>query len=311
MKTFLKLSTYRAKRTIRYTLYVTFLLIVNQTYAQCPTTNSRRNNGNGGCGGGIDFSVFFEFPGGTCPSLIPDLTYIKLPTGEIFDNTDAITTNNFTTQKSCSGGSVKYCVNVSNSNPNIIQSGRITVRFNVLTECKYGESLPVELTSFKATTDKTQINLGWTTASEIQNDGFDIERSTDGLQFEKIAFVQGQGNTTTESRYQYTDTHVAQGTYYYRLKQWDFDGTYTYSTVVIGSLSEKNYLLASPNPSRGIFTLSGTKQPLHAKAIVYDMYGQSFETRVESNTLDIQTLGAGIYHLKIENEPQVLKLVVQ
>lgn len=93
--------------------------------------------------------------------------------------------------------------------------------------------LPIELVSFTATPINNQYTqLEWVTASEINNDGFEILRGTDGINFECLAWVNGNGNQTVTHKYSYKDYSVEKGiTYYYQLKQIDYDGQYEYFDI--------------------------------------------------------------------------------
>lgn len=90
--------------------------------------------------------------------------------------------------------------------------------------------LPVELLYFNATPINNQyVQLEWATATEINNDGFEVLRSTDGVDFEYIAWILGNGNQTETHKYYYEDYSIETGiTYYYRLKQIDYNGQYEY-----------------------------------------------------------------------------------
>ena len=111
--------------------------------------------------------------------------------------------------------------------------------------------LPVELISFAATVDEADVTLNWSTATEINNQGFEIQRSKAESEYEKIGYVPGHGTTTKNQTYSYTDSKVASGNYTYRLKQIDYDGTIDYSDEVAVEVTapleftlEQNY----PNP---------------------------------------------------------------
>jgi hypothetical protein len=95
-------------------------------------------------------------------------------------------------------------------------------------------AVPVEFYDFylKAKGEDA-VMLNWSTASEINNKHFLVERSIDGINYQTIATVAGAGNSTTVKSYSYLDAGLAIGTYYYRLKQVDFDGKYSYSSVRI------------------------------------------------------------------------------
>ncbi len=114
--------------------------------------------------------------------------------------------------------------------------------------------LPVELISFSARAAETQVDLSWTTASEKNNDRFEIERSTDGRTFDYLTTIKGSGTTTLAHHYQSSDKNPINGINYYRLKQIDFDGTATFSEIVsVEMKSEKIELF--PNPVVGTLYL--------------------------------------------------------
>lgn len=114
----------------------------------------------------------------------------------------------------------------------------------------YNRIVPVELTSFNASVNIDGVELSWSTATELNNSGFQIERSS-GNSFEDIGFVGGLGTTTENQSYSYLDNTVESGTYTYRLKQIDFDGTFEYSnTVEVSFMNPAAYSLEQnfPNP---------------------------------------------------------------
>ncbi len=94
-----------------------------------------------------------------------------------------------------------------------------------------GGVIPVELTSFTASTSEGEVTLNWSTATETNSSGFEIEKRQDS-EWERIGFVEGHGTTTERQKYSYIDRNVTTGKYLYRLKQIDFDGSYEYSKVV-------------------------------------------------------------------------------
>jgi photosystem II stability/assembly factor-like uncharacterized protein len=111
--------------------------------------------------------------------------------------------------------------------------------------------VPVELSAFTASVNGKVVILNWSTATELNNQGFEIERSEDNINFTKIGFVPGFGTTTEPKSYSYSDQSVNSGTNYYRLKQVDYDGSYEYSDVVeIDFRAFNSYLLEQcyPNP---------------------------------------------------------------
>jgi hypothetical protein len=116
--------------------------------------------------------------------------------------------------------------------------------------------VPVELASFTAEVKNNSVSLNWMTATETNNFGFDIERrnpvkNNRQSNWERIGFVEGNGTTTEESNYTYIDKEINPGSYEYRLKQIDYDGSFEYSEVVNVEISSpKEFSLSQnyPNP---------------------------------------------------------------
>ena len=127
----------------------------------------------------------------------------------------------------------------------------------------YG-SLPIHLNYFTARLNQGIVNLSWSTATEVNNNFFTVERSKDGESFEALFTRPGAGNSTTTLNYSAKDTRPLQGYSYYRLKQTDFDGHYTYSRVETikngtGSINDAGQLeikSISPNPFTDNFRLT-------------------------------------------------------
>jgi photosystem II stability/assembly factor-like uncharacterized protein len=138
--------------------------------------------------------------------------------------------------------------------------------------------VPVELTSFIATANGKEVILNWTTATEINNQGFEIERSEDNISFNNIGFVPGFGTTTEPKSYSYSDQSVNSGTNYYRLKQIDFDGSYEYSDVVeIDYRGFNSYLLEQnyPNPFNPTTTIGfGLQDKSNVKITILNAIGE-------------------------------------
>ena len=151
--------------------------------------------------------------------------------------------------------------------------------------------VPVELTTFSATSNNKEVILNWSTATELNNQGFEVQRKFGSNDFVTIGSVKGHGTTTSPNNYTYVDKLTDAGKYFYRLKQIDYGGKYEYSQTVEVNWSpfttyklEQNYpnpfnptttigfgLPASPNPSEGgaLVTLK-----------VYDILGNEVKTLV-------------------------------
>jgi len=169
--------------------------------------------------------------------------------------------------------------------------------------------VPVELTSFTAQANSKGILLQWTTATETNNHGFEIERSTDGENFYRIGFVQGSGTTTEIKSYSFVDNVEYSGisTYYYRLKQLDLDGRAEYSDVISVDFSVPDKFVLSQNypnpfnPETKIVYAVPKQSPVTIK--VYDLTGQEVATLVNEAkepgtynvTFNATNLSSGIY----------------
>lgn len=109
-------------------------------------------------------------------------------------------------------------------------------------------TLPVSWSSFTARAINDQVRLSWTTQTETNNHGFDIQRSTNGNNWETIGFQEAGEAGHTQQNYQFVDLNPSSGKLYYRLKQWDEDGTFNFSEVRTLSLKGDPYLRIFPNP---------------------------------------------------------------
>lgn len=173
--------------------------------------------------------------------------------------------------------------------------------------------VPVELTAFSANVFGKAIVLNWSTATETNNKGFDVEKSIDGKTFVKVAFVQGNGTSAKVIAYSFTDQNMASGNYSYRLKQIDFDGTFAYSKVVSVELNaaptgfalSQNY--PNPfNPSTSI-TFSVERNEMVTLKI-FNSLGQEISTLFNAQgeagktynvTFDASKLTSGIYFYQL------------
>jgi hypothetical protein len=174
------------------------------------------------------------------------------------------------------------------------------------------EVVPVELTSFTASVTGTSINLNWSTASEINNSGFEVERKTANSSWQKLGFVNGNGTTTEKQTYSYTDRNLTEGSYNYRLKQVDFNGEFEYSNVIEVLVVAPNKFELSqnyPNPFNPSTSISFTlPQAGNVKLSVYNLLGQEvqtlvngfMETGLHSVNFEAKNLNSGIYLYKLE-----------
>ncbi|MEM7161612.1 MAG: LamG-like jellyroll fold domain-containing protein [Bacteroidota bacterium] len=150
----------------------------------------------------------------------------------------------------------------SNTSGSVFEFSAVTdisngLRFTLGTADRNQTTLPVELISFESrAVDNSAVLHNWVTASEINNDYFSLERSKDGLNWEEIARIQGNGNSSSIQHYTCTDEHPNATTLYYRLRQTDFDGSAEYVGNSIVHLEwDIPVLRAFPNPSNGLLTI--------------------------------------------------------
>ncbi len=162
--------------------------------------------------------------------------------------------------------------------------------------------VPVSLTDFRAVDKGSYIALNWHTASEQNNKGFDIEKSSDGVRFKKIGFVNGNGTTQKESNYTFNDNAVISDVQYYRLKQLDNDGKFTYSKVVtIKGTATPLDVISMSNPFTSSLDIWLTQTVSTYSFELYDISGRlvytSPKTTANNNTLSVNlpSLNSGIY----------------
>jgi hypothetical protein len=185
-------------------------------------------------------------------------------------------------------------------------------------------AIPVEFAEFNLErSGKSDVFVKWSTATELNNQYFEVERSIDGRQFTSVAKVYSQnGNSTTLQFYQYKDLNLAPAVYYYRIKQVDFDGSHAFSAVLSINLTENNRFSVNevyPNPfsnkvhisinTAAATTLNLTMNDINGRIIKASEYkvNEGFNA-VEFNTAD---LASGLYFitLKSQGETYTYKLI--
>ncbi len=188
----------------------------------------------------------------------------------------------------------------------------------VVADCGPGNPLPVTLTRFEGASRNGSVELAWSTASEINNDRFEIERSANGKTFTKVGEVKGAGNSSALIDYAYTDRTAVSGTVYYRLKQVDTDNTSEYSKVIAvnhsaAASSNAAAMSVYPNPvTDGNVTIRFQKQiegPATIKLV--DMSGRVLHAQDLSSvnsevSMNLNGLGlrAGVYMISVSANGQ-------
>ncbi|MBL7892552.1 MAG: T9SS type A sorting domain-containing protein [Bacteroidia bacterium] len=186
--------------------------------------------------------------------------------------------------------------------------------------------LPIQLIYFDAVEDNRKVNVKWITASEINNDYFTVERSFDGVDFEVLTTVDGAGNSSQQRNYSTFDHYPLKGVSYYRLKQTDFDGKYTYSNIVSVEFNANGtFFTVYPNPTELgekphiRFNVSEAKDIL---VVVNDVNGKEVFSKVtivekgDDQVVAIDpsnTLPAGVYIISASSDNSIYrqKLIIR
>ena len=172
-------------------------------------------------------------------------------------------------------------------------------------------ALPVELTSFTAQVTNEGVRLSWTTASELNNSGFEVQRSTNQTNWATLGFVRGAGTTTEAQSYSFVDAS-ASGRVFYRLKQVDFDGQFEYSNIIeVNAGVPKTFALEQnyPNPFNPSTAIS-YQLPVagNVSLKVFDMLGKEVATLVNARqeagaytvNFNANNLSSGVYFYRLQ-----------
>lgn len=234
--------------------------------------------------------------------------------GASLDNSDDLYV--FGTTSVSGGSNINGCTLWGSCDPAIVANAgdESTLNANDPTLTNFLESLnvlPVELVSFQAKTIENKIMLEWTTASELNNDYFEVYRSGNGTDFYAIGSVDGHGTTYHTIRYIFTDPSPLNGVNYYRLKQYDFDGAFEYSPIAREFFNLAPVTLkVFPNPASQRVNIVFDQRFLNTKVQLklYDSKGllaveqeiapSSFDSAIELNELG----DPGVYILHVSNQ---------
>jgi len=173
--------------------------------------------------------------------------------------------------------------------------------------------VPVELTSFSANCNNGIVSLSWKTATETNNNGFEIQRMKDNNRWENIGFIKGNGTTSKPQEYFYIDNSLTAGSYSYRLKQIDYDGTFEYSKTINVNINmadfsfnlSQNY----PNPFNPSTTISFSIPSNEKVSLkIYDVLGKEVATIINENMeagnykkeWNAGSFSSGVYFYKLQ-----------
>ena len=175
------------------------------------------------------------------------------------------------------------------------------------------QGLPIELLSFDVEkVNGSQSFLSWITASEIDNDYFEVQRSDDGLNFRKLGEVKGAGTTAETQNYTFLDPAPYKGINYYRLKQFDFDGKYDFSDIKSVVFQKELTVDINPNPTTGIVRIKKEEENIDRlkdyQIDIFDSHGQlakMFDS-LENGEIDISNLEPGVYQIRVHRQGQTI-----
>ncbi|MBK7789331.1 MAG: T9SS type A sorting domain-containing protein [Saprospiraceae bacterium] len=167
-------------------------------------------------------------------------------------------------------------------------------------------AMPVTFTEFSVVHKQGDNMISWQTASEVNNDFFEIQYSRDGLNFVSIGHLSGKGTHSTLTDYHFVHPECGAGLYYYRIKQVDYDGSYAYSDIEslrVGE-DESRVLNVFPNPTSGSVFIEGLGND-GGEVMVSDVYGRLvFSQEYSGGVLDLGFLTPGSYVLHVVNSSQ-------
>lgn len=173
-------------------------------------------------------------------------------------------------------------------------------------------ALPIELVYFSAELgNNASVQLDWATASEVNNSYFEVERSTNGKEFTSINNQSGAGNSSSLRNYSFTDEAPLSGVSYYRLKQVDFDGKFTYSNLITVTIKNEGTFNVSSSAGRIVIAAQGLTDKQVAIAM-YDMSGrkvyeniqEAMEGNFSGNIDNTESFTKGIYSVVMTTATQ-------
>jgi hypothetical protein len=180
--------------------------------------------------------------------------------------------------------------------------------------------VPITLISFTGKCEQQNTILRWSTASEINNDFFTIERSIDGINWELVGTIDGEGNSNELNSYSILDNFSAKNiNYYYKLKQTDFDNKFEYSNPIFVKKCDNNtseYFVNSPNPTKGKFELmyigNGSNPKIYSTRIFNSMGKQVYESIGSQTKFDLSNTRAGVYfaHVQLASKIVITKVIL-
>jgi hypothetical protein len=190
---------------------------------------------------------------------------------------------------------------------------RVTTQLGIDNITAADEPLPVEFIAFNAVVQGSSVNLSWSTASEINNRGFEVLRKiAEGSEWLTRGFVKGEGTSAERHNYGFTDSNIPEGKYSYRLKQIDYSGIYSYSDIIEVNVEPSRFYLSQnyPNPFNPVTKIRySLPQTVYVTLKVYNTIGEEVVTLVNNIEeagshlieFDASDFNSGVYYYKLES----------
>ncbi len=196
------------------------------------------------------------------------------------------------------------------SDGKIVVAGTTRTSQSVFAVARYnGDAiLPVTLISFIATNTGKSVLLNWQTANELNNNYFSVERSANGISFQEIGEVKSKGNSSQPQQYSFEDYNILNEHNYYRLKQVDNDGKFTYSKIVSVDFVASQTIKLYPNPVKNILRVEGLNPSINTTLSIIDVSGKLIQQLTITGSIyayNLQKLTAGNYYIKIEADKKI------
>lgn len=284
-------------KTFTTTIALVILTITSFSQNICPSS-FKRNNGNGTCNSLGELRLSFS---PSCPVNMPIIDSVYI--GGIKNNVSFAAPDN--AHCGSSNGYLSYCVTSGNMPPANVWTIFFHVngggKYSCTVESSNSNTLSVKYHSFDATINDNSVTCKWITEEEINNDRFELERSFDGTNFSMVAMVFGvEENKGIQQTYKYTDKSsllVNKYVVYYRLRQIDNDGKFTYSNVLAVRMrsNNSNTLVSYPNPVSNYLKLTvNAVENGNAEIRLTSLTGQTVASKQT-------TVNKGWNNLQIEN----------
>jgi hypothetical protein len=168
-------------------------------------------------------------------------------------------------------------------------------------------SMPVELLDFSVRKDETKVLVSWSTASEFNNKGFEVQRSSNGVDWQVLGFIDGHATTDRLITYSFIDDQPSFNMNYYRLKQIDFDGSYDFSNINMVDFSS-DVIKVFPNPAVDQINFS---EEYRGSYVVYNSLGEVVLSGFVTTSIQVDQLKAGVYFIRLDRSDNLVRFLIK